>query len=57
MESELGLTFSSDLPQVLSLVVENFDAVCSVVRDENLLTVVDHHPVGKLEVFGATELV
>ncbi len=39
------VTFSSDLTQIDSVVVEDFDAVRSVVGDEDLLTVVDHHTI------------
>ena len=45
------------MPQVLPLVVEDFDAVCPIVGYEDLLAVVDHNPVGELEVFGAAKLV
>lgn len=51
------LTFASNLSQEISLVVENFDAVCSVVANEDLLPVVDDNTIRELQVFGATELV
>ena len=56
-EYKCALTFPSDLSQVLSLVVEDFDAVCPIVGYEYLLAVVDDNPVGELQVFGAAELV
>ena len=51
------LTFAADLPQVLSLVVEDLDAVSPIVRYEDFLSVVDDDPVGELQVLGAPELV
>ena len=50
-------TFAANLPDELSVVVEDLDAVGAVVRDEDLLTIVDDHAVGELEVFRATKLV
>ena len=51
------LTFSTNLAEVNALVVEHLDAMRSVVGDEDLLSVVDHHSIGKLQVLGAAELV
>ena len=51
------LTFSTNLAEVNALVVEHLDAVRPVVRDEDFLSVVDHHSIGKLQVLGAAELV
>lgn len=53
----VGDAFASNLSQEISLVVENFDAVCSVVANEDLLPVVDDNTIRELQVFGATELV
>ncbi len=50
-------TFSADLPEIDSVVVENLDAVSAVVGDEDLLAVVDDDTVGELQMFGAAELV
>lgn len=47
---------STDLPQEHPVVVEHLDAVRPVVRDEDLLSVVDYHAVGELEVLGAAKL-
>jgi len=49
--------FAADLPEEVAFVVEDLDAVGSVVADEDLLPVVDDHPVGELEVLRAAELV
>ena len=51
------LTFTADLTEVDALVVKHLDAVRPVIRDENLLTVIDHHAIGKLQVLGAAKLV
>ena len=45
------------MSQEISLVVENFDAVRSVVANEDLLSVVDDDTIRKLQVFGAAKLV
>ena len=45
------------MAEVNALVVEHLDAVRPVVGDEDLLSVVDHHSIGKLQVLGAAELV
>ena len=50
-------TFAADLPEEVAFVVEDLDAVGSVVADEDLLPVVDDHPVGELQVLRAAELV
>ena len=50
-------TFAANLPKEIALVVEDLDAVGAVVTDEDLLPVVDDHPVGELEVLGAAKLV
>merc|ERR1719481_1641468 len=49
--------FSSYLPQVISLVVENLNAMGPVVTDKNLHLIVDNYPIGKLEISRAAELV
>ena len=50
-------TFAANLSEEVAFVVEDLDAVGSVVADEDLLPVVDDHPVGELEVLGAAKLV
>ena len=50
-------TFAANLPKEIALVVEDLDAVGAVVTDEDLLPVVDDHPVGELEVLRAAKLV
>ena len=52
-----SFTFAADLPEEVAFVVEDLDAVGSVVADEDLLPVVDDHPVGELQVLRAAELV
>ena len=52
---KLRLTFSPDLSLVDPLVVEHLDAVSPVVRDEDLLTIINHHTVGELQVLGTAE--
>lgn len=49
--------FAANLPKEIAFVVEDLDAVGAVVTDEDLLPVVDDHPVGELEVLGAAKLV
>ena len=56
-KSEGILTFPSDLTLIDSVVVEDFDAVCAVVRNEDLLTVVNHDAVREFKVFRAAEFV
>ena len=53
----IKLTFSSDLPKKVSFIIKYFYTVSSVVTDEYLLSVIDHHTVGELQMFGAAELV
>jgi hypothetical protein len=50
-------TFSSNLSEIDSIIIENLDTVGSVIRDENFLSVIHNHSVGKLKVLGATKLV
>lgn len=49
--------FAANLPKEVALIVEDLDAVGTVVTDEDLLPVVDDDPVGELEVLRAAELV
>jgi len=49
-------SFPSDLPKKLSFVVENLDAVCPVVWDEDLLPVVDDDAIGELQMLWTSEL-
>ena len=51
------LTFAADLPEVDTFVVKDLDTVRPVVRYEDLLAVIDHHPIGELQVLRATKLV
>ena len=53
----VGESLASDLAKEHSFVAEYLDAVSTVVRDEDLLLVVDDHSVGELEVLRASELV
>lgn len=53
----VGDTFASDLPQIISFVVKDLDAVGTVVRNEDFLPVVNDNSVGELKMLGATELV
>ena len=52
----VGDALASDLSQEDALVVEDLDAVGSVITDEDFLFVVHHNAVGELEVLGAAEL-
>ena len=45
------------MAEVNALVVEHLDAMRSVVGDEDLLSVVDHHSIGKLQMLGTSKLV
>lgn len=45
------------MPEVDPFVIKHLNAMSSVVRNENLLAVVDHHAVGELQVLGAAKLV
>ncbi len=51
------VTFSSNLSEIHPVVVEDLDAVCAIVGDENLLAVVHHHAVRELKVLRAAKLV
>ena len=42
-------TFAADLSEEVAFVVEDLDAVGSVVADENFLLVIHGHTVGELE--------
>lgn len=44
----VGNAFSTNLSKIVSFIVEHLDAVSSVVRDENLLSVIDNNSVGEL---------
>ena len=50
------LTLAADLSEKFPFIVEDFDAVGPVVRDEDFLAVVHDHSVGELQVFGAPKL-
>ena len=54
---EVGDSLTTNLPKIISLIVEHFDAVSAIVRDENLHLIVNHNTVGKLQVPRAGELV
>ena len=51
------LTFSTNLSEVDTFVVKHLNAVSSVIRNENFLPIVDHYPIGELQVLGAAKLV
>ena len=50
-------TFSSNLSEIDSIIVENLDTVGSVIRNENFLSIIHNHSIGKLKVLGATKFV
>ena len=50
-------TFASNLPQEVAVIVEHLDAVSSVVADEDLLTIIHHNSIGKLQMLGAAKFV
>jgi len=52
----VGDAFSPDLSEEVPIVVEDFDAVGSVVTDENLLSIIDHHAIGEMKVLRAAKL-
>ena len=51
------LTFSTNLSEVDTFVVKDFDAVSTVVRNKNLLAIIDHHSIGKFKVLGTPKLI
>jgi len=53
----VGDSFTADLPEEVSIVIKDFDAVGSIIRDEYLLSVIYNHAVGELQMLGAAELV
>lgn len=55
--SVASLTFAANLSEVSTLVVEDLDAMSAIVRDEDLLSIVDNDTIGKLEMLGAAKLV
>ena len=52
----VGDSLPTDLSQVVAVVVEDLDAVRSVVTDKDLQPVVDHDSVGEVKVLRAAEL-
>jgi hypothetical protein len=56
-DGEVTHSLSSDLPKVVSLIVEHLDAVRPVVADVDLHAVVHNNTIGELQVAGTTELV
>ena len=50
-------SFATNLPEIVSLVIEYLDTVCPVVADVDLHAVVDNNSVGELQVARAAELV
>ena len=48
-DGEVGNAFATDLPQVVTLVVEHFHTMGSVVADEHFLLVVHGNAIGELE--------
>jgi len=54
---EIGHTLSSNLPQVIALIIKHLDTMSSIVTDEDLHGVVHHNTVGKLQEAGAAKLV
>ena len=48
-DGEVGNAFTTNLSQVVALVVEHFHAVGSVVADEHFLLVVHGNAIGELE--------
>ena len=51
------LTFSTNLSEVDTFVVKDFDAVSTVVWNKNLLAIVNHHSIGKFKVLGTSKLI
>ena len=51
------ITFSTNLPEVDSFIIKDFNTVCSVVRDEDFLSIIDDDAIGELQVLGASKLV
>ena len=47
---EVRNTFTTDLPQVVALVVKHLDTVSPVVTDEHFLVVIHCHAIGELKV-------
>ena len=56
-DGEVGHSLSSNLTDVVPLVVKDLDTVGPVVADEDLHVIVDYDTVGELEEPGAAELV
>ena len=50
-------SFATNLPEIVSLVIEYLDTVCPVVADVDLHAVVDNNSVGELQVARAAELI
>ena len=50
-------SFTANLTEIISLVVEDLDTVSSVVADVDLHAVVDNNTIGELQVARAAELV
>ena len=48
-DGKVGNALAADLPKVVAMVVEHFDAVGSVVADEHFLLVVHGNAIGELE--------
>ena len=51
------ITFTTNLPEVDTFIVEDLDTVSPVVWNENLLAIIDNYAIGELQMLGTTKLV
>ena len=55
--SKIIITFTTNLPEVDTFIVEDLDTVSPVVWNENLLAIIDNYAIGELQMLGTTKLV
>ena len=55
--SKIIITFTTNLPEVDTFIVEDLDTVSPVVWNENLLAIIYNYTIGELQMLGTTKLV
>ena len=55
--SKIIITFTTNLPEVDTFIVEDLDTVSPVVWNENLLAIIYNYAIGELQMLGTTKLV
>lgn len=53
----VGDAFTTNLSDIVALIIEDLDTVSPVVADEDLLAIIDHNTIGEFKMLGASKLV